>query len=395
MQDDPTLELCKTLIREPSVTPEDANCQKILSERLSALGFSNQTLYSEGVTNLWSLHKGQISAHKQPRFVFAGHTDVVPPSTLRNWQTNPFEPTIKENKLYGRGVADMKGSLAAMITATERFIQAYPNYPGEIGFLITSDEEGPAVGGTIKVMEYLAEQAQIMDYCLVGEPSSSQSLGDTIKIGRRGSLGAHLTVKGIQGHVAYPDVARNPIHEVSPALAQLATEIWDEGNAHFPKTTFQVTHIQAGTGASNVIPGDIEVKFNLRFSTEQTSESLQARIIKILDTHLKDYTINWRLSGKPFLTHSGLLIEKTRQAIQTEMGFEPALSTAGGTSDGRFIAPYGVEVVELGPSNATIHKANEHLDISELVNLAKVYYRLLVNLFDTQNSLHQAEQAPA
>ncbi len=374
----PTIKLCMNLVKEQSITPDDANCQKIITDRIEKLGFQSTTLTYDDVTNLWSTRFGSKS--DTPLLVFAGHTDVVPTGDINSWHTDPFSPEIIEGKLFGRGVADMKGSLAAMVVAAERFIENHPEHQGRIGFLLTSDEEGPAINGTVKVMEYLEKTNEKIDYCIVGEPSSTSKVGDTIKVGRRGSLNAVLKVKGIQGHVAYPHLARNPIHQVSPALTALSTKTWDEGNSEFPATSFQISNIQAGTGATNVIPGQATVTFNFRFSTENSSENLQAETIKILNEHELEYDITWRLSGHPFLTKQGQFIDKVRESIFEVTGYEAQTSTSGGTSDGRFIAPYGVEVIELGPTNATIHQTNEHLAADELIVLTDIYYKILESL---------------
>ncbi|MFL0796491.1 MAG: succinyl-diaminopimelate desuccinylase [Cellvibrionaceae bacterium] len=373
----PTLELTFDLIQRRSVTPEDAGCQALMIERLKALGFEINNLRFEEVDNFWA-----IRGSDGPTLCFAGHTDVVPTGPEENWQQPPFEPAIIDGKLYGRGAADMKGSLAAMVVAVERFIAANPNHKGKIAFLITSDEEGPAKNGTVKVVEWLQNNNIPLEYCLVGEPSSTNRVGDVIKNGRRGSLGAKLVVKGIQGHVAYPHLAENPIHTVAPALAELAAEHWDEGNDFFPATSFQISNINGGTGATNVIPGEVEVIFNFRFSTELTDQDLRARTEAILDKHDLKYDLEWNLSGQPFLTAEGELVEAAVSAIQETTGEATELSTAGGTSDGRFIAPMGTQVVELGPVNATIHKVDEHVTAEDLNTLTDIYERVLHNLFD-------------
>jgi len=372
----PTLELALDLIRRPSVTPNDEGCQALMIERLQALGFVIHKLNFEEVENFWA-----VKGDSGPILAFAGHTDVVPTGPIEQWQQPPFEPVIKDGMLLGRGAADMKGSLAAMITACEAFIQAKPDHSGRIGFLITADEEGPAVNGTVKVMEWLAQQDQHIDMCIVGEPSSSKLVGDVIKNGRRGSLGAKLIVKGIQGHVAYPQLARNPIHQVAPALAAMTDEVWDQGNDFFPATTFQISNINGGTGATNVIPGEVEVIFNFRFSTELTEQDLRQRSEAILDKHGLEYDLQWNLSGQPFLTSAGSLVEATVAAIKAQTGLDTELSTAGGTSDGRFIAPTGTQVVELGPVNATIHKVDECISADDLNMLHKIYTDILVRLF--------------
>ncbi|MEX2130840.1 MAG: succinyl-diaminopimelate desuccinylase [Pseudohongiellaceae bacterium] len=370
-----TLELAKQLIRCRSVTPEDAGCQEILIARLQALGFAIERLPFGDVQNFWA-QLGSTS----PLLVFAGHTDVVPPGADQDWQSPPFEPREQDGLLFGRGAADMKGSLAAMVTAVENFLrQQQPN--GSIGFLITSDEEGDAVNGTVKVVDWLVSIGRQVDYCIVGEPGSDQLLGDTIKIGRRGSLGGRLTVHGIQGHIAYPQLARNPIHQVLPALTALTQKVWDQGNDSFPPTSFQISNIHAGTGASNVIPARLVVDFNFRFSTELDAPELQRQTGLLLDRHGLEYALEWNLSGNPFLTASGKLIEQARKSIQSLTGLETQLSTAGGTSDGRFIAPLtGAQLIELGPCNASIHKVNEHVSIADLDLLARIYQDLMQRL---------------
>ena len=376
----PTLSLTCDLIERPSVTPKDAGCQQLMRGRLEAIGFTCKTLmFGEGeetIENLWAIRHSPTD-QQGPIFCFAGHTDVVPSGPEDQWQSPPFKPTIRENLLYGRGAADMKGSLAAMITACERFIETHPNHLGHIAFLITADEEGPAKYGTVSVVEWLQSQGIHIDYCLVGEPSSTQNLGDIIKNGRRGSLGGILKVKGRQGHVAYPHLADNPIHKLAPALSELATEIWDQGNDFFPATSFQVSNIQAGTGATNVIPGTAEVIFNFRFSTEVTADELKQRTDTILQKHQLHYDLDWHLSGEPFLTAEGKLVEATINAVETVTGYKPSLSTAGGTSDGRFIAPTGSQVVELGPVNATIHQVDECVNINDLEQLSQSYEAIL------------------
>jgi succinyl-diaminopimelate desuccinylase len=370
-----TLSLAKELIACPSVTPEDEGCQQIIGERLAALGFELETMVFEDTTNLWARR-----GHGRKVFCFAGHTDVVPPGDVNDWQFPPFEPTIHDGYLYGRGAADMKGSLAAMVTATEAFIAKYPDIDTDIAFLITSDEEGPFINGTKRVIETLQARDEPIEWCIVGEPSSTERLGDVVKNGRRGSLTGDLTVFGIQGHVAYPHLAENPVHNVAPALTDLVNEQWDKGNASFPPTTFQVSNINAGTGAGNVIPGRIDTQFNFRFSTEVTAEELKQRTEAILDKHQLKYSLKWKLNGPPFLTESGSLIEAVTQAITAECGFETELSTGGGTSDGRFIAPTGAQVVELGPVNATIHKVNERVKADDLDKLSALYLRCMENL---------------
>jgi len=373
--DSPTLDLTCELIRRRSVTPLDDGCQQLMIERLEALGFCVVRLPFGDVENFWAVH-----GKNGPTLCFAGHTDVVPTGPENDWQRPPFEPKIESGILYGRGAADMKGSLAAMITSVERFLADHQDHQGQIAFLITSDEEGIAVDGTVKVVEWLREQNAIPEWCIVGEPSSSKQVGDVVKNGRRGSLGAELTVKGIQGHVAYPHLADNPIHRIAPALAELAAESWDNGNDFFPATSFQVSNIQGGTGATNVIPGKVHVVFNFRFSTEVTSEQLRERTGAILDKHNLDYDIKWHLSGQPFLTAEGELVEATVASIREVTGLSTELSTAGGTSDGRFIAPFGTQVVELGPVNATIHKVDECASVADIDQLSIIYQRILEKL---------------
>ncbi len=372
MSDSQTLALAKAFIAQPSVTPDDADCQPMMKARLAPLGFNCEDMQFEEVINLWA-RKGT----QAPVVCFAGHTDVVPTGNTAHWTFPPFEPTIHEGQLYGRGAADMKGSLAAMIVATERFVKNHPDHKGSIAYLITADEEGPAHNGTVKVIETLQARQEHIDMCIVGEPSSTDKCGDVIKNGRRGSLGAVLTVKGIQGHVAYPHLARNPIHKAAPALAELAEEQWDHGNEFFPATSFQISNINGGTGATNVIPGDLEVVFNFRFSTELTDDDLKRRTHEILDRHGLDYHIEWKLSGQPFLTDHGPLVDAAVHAIQEVTGINTELSTAGGTSDGRFIAPTGAQVVELGPVNATIHKVDENVSVEDLETLTDMYEKIL------------------
>lgn len=370
-----TLDLAIDLISRASVTPEDAGCQSLMMGRLAAIGFRNEALRFDDVDNFWS-RRGTSG----PLFCFAGHTDVVPTGPRSTWKSDPFTPEIRDGLLYGRGAADMKGSLAAMLTATERFVGRHPNHHGSIAFLITSDEEGPSINGTVKVVETLEARNEKIDWCLVGEPSSNHVIGDVVKNGRRGSLGCVLSVRGIQGHVAYPHLARNPVHQVAPALAELAATEWDQGNEFFPKTTFQISNIHAGTGATNVIPGVCEVTFNFRYSTETTHEALRARVEAVLDRHGLDYDISWTLSGLPFLTPPGELVQAARHAIKSVTGVDTELSTAGGTSDGRFIAPTGAQVLELGPLNATIHKVDECVAVDDLDHLSAVYEQILENL---------------
>lgn len=375
MAESATLQLTKALIERPSVTPHDAGCQHMLAERLQTSGFHIEHLRFGEVDNLWARHGTQ-----SPLFVFAGHTDVVPTGPEKNWKSAPFQPTIRDNKLFGRGSADMKGSIAAMVCATERFLQRFPQPKGSIGYLLTSDEEGPAIDGTVKVVEALEARREKMDWCLVGEPTSAKKLGDMIKNGRRGSLNATLTIHGTQGHVAYPHLATNPIHVFAPVVSALCAEQWDNGNAHFPPTTFQISNIHAGTGATNVIPGDLEVMFNFRFSTAVTEQQLRQRVETLLTQHGLNYTLQWTLSGNPYLTSAGKLVEASAAAIREVCGYATELSTSGGTSDGRFIAPTGAQVVELGPLNASIHMIDEHVDIHDLDTLSAVYERLLEKL---------------
>ncbi|NIA01169.1 MAG: succinyl-diaminopimelate desuccinylase [Planctomycetia bacterium] len=370
-----TLELATELVNRASVTPEDAGCQQLMRERLEAIGFHCDELPFGEVSNFWARH-----GDAAPLLVFAGHTDVVPTGPLEHWQSDPFQAEIRDGMLYGRGTADMKGSLAAMVTACEAFVSEHPDHSGSIGFLITSDEEGPSINGTVKVVEQLVKRGEKIDLCLVGEPSSSRQLGDVIKNGRRGSLNGRLTVRGKQGHVAYPQLASNPIHLVAPALTELTSIEWDQGNAHFPPTSFQISNIQAGTGAENVIPGELEVMFNLRYSTELNEQVIRQRIHAVLDSHTLDYSLDWRLSGEPFLTPAGELVDAARTAIREVMGIDTELSTSGGTSDGRFIAPTGAQVLELGPVNATIHQIDECVAVDALDQLTKIYQRILEKL---------------
>lgn len=372
---DKTLELAKQLIACPSVTPNDAGCQELMIARLQPLGFEVHRLRFGDVDNFWA-RRGTA----QPLVVFAGHTDVVPTGPKEKWTSDPFTPTVRDGSLFGRGAADMKSSLAAFITAIEDFLAQHPKHPGSIGLLITSDEEGPSVNGTVKVMDWLSARDIHIDYCVVGEPSSVKTIADTIKIGRRGSLNGRLTVRGKQGHVAYPHLALNPIHVLAPALAELAAIEWDRGNAHFPPTRFQVSNIHAGTGAENVIPGELDLLFNFRYSTEVTDRQLRARVDEILRRHGLDYHIGWTLSGQPFLTQGRRLIEAVTGAIQDELKLTTELSSSGGTSDGRFIAPTGTEVVELGPLNATIHQVDEHVAVTGPACLARLYHRILQRL---------------
>lgn len=374
--DSPVLTLAIDLMSRQSVTPEDAGCQHVMIERLKALGFEIETLVFEDTTNLWA-RRGTDA----PLFVFAGHTDVVPAGNLDHWHTPPFQPTIKDGMLYGRGAADMKGSLACMVVAVERFIAQNPNHSGSIAFLITSDEEGPFINGTTRVVDTLKARGENIDLCIVGEPSSTEYVGDVVKNGRRGSITGDLIIKGIQGHVAYPHIARNPVHQALPALTELATTQWDEGNDYFPPTSFQIPNLHAGTGASNVIPGQFNVQFNFRFSTESTDVSLKQRVTDILDKHELDYELTWTLSGHPFLTDAGDLLEAVVKGVQEVNKDAPQLLTTGGTSDGRFIAAMGAQVVELGPVNATIHKVNECVRIDDLEKLTDMYQHTLKHLF--------------
>jgi succinyl-diaminopimelate desuccinylase len=369
------LELARQLIARRSVTPEDAGCLDILASRLEPLGFRCERMGANGVDNLWA-RRGTAA----PAVVFAGHTDVVPTGPLEQWQSDPFAPIIRDGVLYGRGASDMKSSLAAFVTAIEGFVAAHPDHTGSIAVLFTSDEEGPAVDGTVRVVEALKTRGEKLDYCIVGEPTSVARLGDMIKNGRRGSLSGHLAVKGVQGHVAYPHLAKNPVHEVAAALAELAAVEWDRGNEYFPPTTWQVSNFNAGTGANNVIPGEAQIKFNFRFSTASTLESLQTRVHGVLDRHGLTYDLDWRYDGRPYITRRGDLVEAVGRAIESVTGIETKLSTTGGTSDGRFIADICPQVVELGPTNGTIHKVNECINLRELQALPKIYEQILVNL---------------
>jgi len=367
--------LAKDLIRRPSVTPLDEGCQTLMAERLAKIGFVIEPMVFEDTTNLWARRGSE-----GPLFCFAGHTDVVPAGPLDKWHTPPFEPTIKDGVLYGRGAADMKGSLAAMVVAVERFVAEHPDHTGSIAFLITSDEEGPFINGTTRVIDTLEARNEKIRWCIVGEPSSTAVVGDVVKNGRRGSITGDLLVRGVQGHVAYPHLAGNPIHKAAPALAELAATVWDEGNAYFPPTSFQIANISAGTGASNVIPGELQVQFNFRFSTELTDMDIRERVEALLDKHGLDYQLSWTLSGQPFLTDTGALLDAAVAAIEAVNGQRPALLTTGGTSDGRFIAPTGAEVIELGPVNATIHKVNECVKADDLDLLADMYQGVLERL---------------
>ncbi|BDX06290.1 succinyl-diaminopimelate desuccinylase [Planctobacterium marinum] len=369
------IDLTKDLINRRSVTPEDAGCQEMMAQKLSKLGFNIEQLVFEDTTNMWARRGSE-----GPLFCFAGHTDVVPSGPEANWQHPPFNATEDGEYLFGRGAADMKGSLAAMLVATERFVKKHPEHTGCIAFLITSDEEGPFINGTTRVVDTLETRNEKITWCLVGEPSSTEHVGDIVKNGRRGSLTGDLIIKGIQGHVAYPHLAKNPVHIAAPALAELSATTWDEGNEFFPPTSFQISNIHAGTGAGNVIPGHLDICFNFRFSTEVTDQQLIARTREILDKHGLEYDIKWTFNGQPFLTSSGELVAATQKAIQSVTGKATQLSTAGGTSDGRFIAPTGAQVIELGPVNATIHKVNECVRMADLEQLALMYEAILMEL---------------
>ena len=374
-----TLELTKELIQRPSVTPNDAGCQEIILKKFISLGFHIEKMLFGDVENLWARH-----GKEGPLLVFAGHTDVVPPGPLTNWTTPPFEPNVRDGFLYGRGAADMKSGLAAMIIAAENFIKQNPNYPGSIAFLITSDEEGPSINGTQKVIETLVNRGEKIDYCVIGEASSDKLLCDQIRVGRRGSLGGKLTIHGKQGHVAFPHLANNPIHAAAAALHELTSQTWDQGNEFFPPTTFQISNIHSGTGAANVIPGVLEILFNFRFSTAVTVEELQQRVGKILEKSNLNFDLQWNVSGQPFLTKKGKLIAAVTQSIKELTGLEPVLSTGGGTSDGRFIAPTGAEVIELGPCNASVHQINEHVSVEDLEVLTRIYQTILEKIFGVQ-----------
>ena len=370
-----TLELTKQLIAQRSITPDDLDCQSILRERLAPLGFAFERIGRNGVENMWA-RRGNTA----PVIAFAGHTDVVPTGPLEQWLSDPFTATLRDSKLFGRGAADMKTSIAAFVTASERFVAQYPDTPGSIGLLITSDEEGPAMDGTVKVVEALRARGELLDYCIVGEPSCVNKLGDMIKNGRRGSLSGKLTVKGVQGHVAYPHLSKNPIHLAAPTLAELAAMVWDEGNEYFPPTTWQISNIHGGTGATNVIPGSIEILFNFRFATASTPESLKSRFEAVLKKHGLDYELTWELGGKPFLTPRGKLVAAIGDAIKSVTGALPEISCTGGTSDGRFIKDICNELVEFGPVNASIHKLNEHVNVADVEPLSEIYFRTLENV---------------
>ncbi|MDD2882558.1 MAG: succinyl-diaminopimelate desuccinylase [Rhodoferax sp.] len=383
----PTLALARQLIACRSETPSDGQCQQIIGQRLAAAGFNLHTLVSgpaeSAVTNLWAKRPVALINKAQEAtklIVFAGHTDVVPTGPLNHWDSDPFTPTERDGKLFGRGSADMKTSLAAFVVATEAFVAAHPDTPLSIGFLLTSDEEGPALDGTVKVCEWLTANGEQLDYCIVGEPTSVARTGDMIKNGRRGTLSGKLTVKGVQGHIAYPHLAKNPIHLLAPALDELVGIEWDKGNAFFPPTSWQVSNIHGGTGASNVIPGAVVVDFNFRFSTESTPESLQQRLQAVLDRHELAFDLTWTLGGTPFLTTPGTLVDAVVAAIQAEVGITPELSTTGGTSDGRFIAKICPQVIELGPPNGSIHKINEHIALADIEPLTRIYQGVLENL---------------
>lgn len=363
-----TLTLAQMLIARRSLTPNDDGCQEILIHRLADLGFKAEAMNFGEVENLW-LRKGT----DKPLVCFAGHTDVVPTGPIAQWESDPFTPTVRDGLLYGRGAADMKSSLAAFVTAIEEFVERHPNHKGSIALLITSDEEGPAVEGTVKVVETLQARGETIDYCIVGEPTCTDRLGDTIKNGRRGSLSGNLTIKGIQGHIAYPHLAKNPIHLAAPAIAELTKTVWDNGNEYFPATTWHISNIHGGTGATNVIPGSINLLFNFRFSTASTVDSLKTRVHEILDRHELEYELIWELSGKPYLTPKGVLADTLSSAIREVTGVEPELSTSGGTSDGRFIADICPQIVEFGPCNATIHKINESVAVADIEKLSRIY----------------------
>jgi succinyl-diaminopimelate desuccinylase len=368
----PAYELACELIARRSVTPVDGGCLELVSQRLAPLGFDVERMDREGVSNLWTRRGGA-----GPILCFAGHTDVVPPGPLDQWSSDPFQPEVRDGFLYGRGAADMKTSIAAFVTAVERFLAARPDHAGAIALLLTSDEEGRAVDGTVRVVEALKARGETLDYCIVGEPTSAERLADTIKNGRRGSLSGKLIVKGVQGHIAYPHLVQNPVHKVAPALAELATTVWDAGNAYFPPTSWQVSNFHAGTGADNVVPGAAEILFNFRFSTASTPDGLKARVQEILDRHGVEYALDWTLSGRPYLTPRGKLVEVVAQAIREVVGIETELSTSGGTSDGRFIADICPEVIELGPLNATIHKIDECVAVADIEPLSRIYERTL------------------
>ncbi len=375
----PTFDLARELIARVSVTPNDGGCQDLLAQRLTRLGFRIERMRFGEVENLWA-RRGSSA----PLVCFAGHTDVVPTGPLEQWHSDPFVPTVRDGVLYGRGAADMKSSIAAFVTAIEAFLAKHPDHPGSIALLITADEEGVAVNGTVRVVDALRARGEALDYCVIGEPSSVALLGDTMKNGRRGSLSGELLVRGVQGHIAYPHLSRNPIHQFAPALAELSATKWDDGNEYFPPTTWQISSISAGTGASNVIPGELRASFNFRFSTASTMESLQARVHAVLDRHQLDYGLTWTLSGRPFLTPKGKLVASLSRAVVAVTGRTPELSTSGGTSDGRFIADICREVVELGPVNASIHKLNEHILLTDLDALSSIYQLALADILDAR-----------
>ena len=380
-----TRKLTEQLIKIRSVTPVDGGCQKVLAERLSSLGFSIEYLNFEDVSNLWA-----VLGDSGPLFAFVGHTDVVPPGSVELWTSDPFIPTLKNGFLFGRGAADMKGSLAAMITAIERFV-THNTLNFKLAYMVTSDEEGDALNGVRRVMEEFRSRKTKIDYCLVGEPSSSNSLGDTIKIGRRGSLNGKLKLLGIKGHVAYPHLAKNPIHIAAPILDELVKEAWDDGNEHFPPTSFQISNFRGGVGVTNVIPDSIEVDFNFRYSTESSDKSLKDRVVQIIEKFTSDYKIEWSLSGKPFLTKSLNLIHLVSNSVEQVVGTKPILSTAGGTSDGRFVAPTGAEVVELGPSNETIHKIDECVRLEDIEKLSVIYEKILIAINEEKENKLQTK----
>jgi len=369
---DPVIELAADLIRRPSITPEDGGCQALIARRLTEAGFTCEEMIFGEVSNLWAR-----IGDRSPILCFAGHTDVVPPGKLADWNTDPFEPIFRDDNLFGRGAADMKGSLAAMIVAAERFVRTHPEFNGSLAFLITSDEEGPALDGTKKVIETLAARGESIDWCIVGEPSSDKVLGDCMRVGRRGSLTGSLRVHGVQGHVAYPHLASNPVRLFAPVLSELHSIEWDKGNAAFPPTSFEIVHLESGIGADNVIPFELRVRFNFRYSTEWTHDSLARRVEEILNTHELNYEVEWILSGEPFLTSEGRLSKALAAAISEKTGVDPELSTGGGTSDGRFIAPTGADVIEFGPRNATIHKVNENVSVTDLIQLSAIYERAM------------------
>jgi succinyl-diaminopimelate desuccinylase len=375
VSDGATLQFARKLIERRSVTPDDAGCLELITRRVAPLGFVLERFDGGGVSNLWA-RRGTTA----PLLCFAGHTDVVPPGAAERWTSDPFAPTERGGQLFGRGAADMKSSLAAFIIAIERFVHMHPQHHGSIALLLTSDEEGDATHGTVKVVEALRQRKETIDYCVVGEPTSAKRFGDTIKNGRRGSLSAKLVVKGVQGHVAYPEQVRNPVHLAAPALAELAAEHWDDGNEFFPPTSFQISNAHAGTGATNVVPGSFEIQFNFRFSTASTPEGLQERVLAILDRHGLDYELQWTLGGRPFLTRPGKLVQALSDSIHAHAGIMPQLSTSGGTSDGRFIADICPEVVEFGPVNATIHKIDEHIAVTDIEPLAHIYQGVIQRL---------------